>query len=401
MIKIILCMIVRNESRIIERCLRNAMPMIDAISICDTGSDDNTVELIKSFCDKNNLKGCVWSDPWKNFGHNRSRSLTYAVKTATELGWDLDKTYALLLDADMNLIIKPTFGKQKLVSDGYLIIQKNSVLTYYNTRFVKLSKPWKCIGVTHEYWGADGAINSKLEDVLIDDVNDGGCKHDKYERDIRLLTQGIEDEPNNERYYFYLAQSYMDAGKVNEGIEWYKKRVEKGGWGEEVFYSLLRIGHGYLRQNEVEKAIFYYLKAHNYRPSRSEAIYEAAHRYRMMGQYHLSYMFAKEGKKIPYPKDDLLFIRHDIYGFLLDFEISISAYYVGGEDKMKEGLEACNKLLSMPEVPENVKQLTHSNIKFYRDKMNIKKDEKVVEEKKIEVTQDVQQRRKKNKNKKR
>ena len=47
--KIILCMIVKNESKIIERCITSALPIIDAVSICDTGSTDNTVEVIEKF----------------------------------------------------------------------------------------------------------------------------------------------------------------------------------------------------------------------------------------------------------------------------------------------------------------------------------------------------------------
>ena len=57
-----------------------------------------------------------------------------------------------------------------------------------------------------------------------------GCKEDKFERDIRLLTKGIEEEPNNGRYYFYLAQSYKDTNKYELAIENYKKRIEKRIW---------------------------------------------------------------------------------------------------------------------------------------------------------------------------
>ena len=47
--KICLNMIVKNESRVIERLLRSVLPLIDTYCICDTGSTDNTVEIIKTF----------------------------------------------------------------------------------------------------------------------------------------------------------------------------------------------------------------------------------------------------------------------------------------------------------------------------------------------------------------
>ena len=48
-VTIYLNMIVKNESKIIERLLKSVLPIIDTYCICDTGSDDNTVEIINEF----------------------------------------------------------------------------------------------------------------------------------------------------------------------------------------------------------------------------------------------------------------------------------------------------------------------------------------------------------------
>ena len=45
-------MIVKNESKIITRCLDQVKEIVDCICICDTGSEDNTVEIIEDFCRK-------------------------------------------------------------------------------------------------------------------------------------------------------------------------------------------------------------------------------------------------------------------------------------------------------------------------------------------------------------
>ena len=51
MSKATLClnMIVKNESKIIARLLTSVSPIIDSYCICDTGSTDNTVEIIQNF----------------------------------------------------------------------------------------------------------------------------------------------------------------------------------------------------------------------------------------------------------------------------------------------------------------------------------------------------------------
>ena len=91
-VSLCLNMIVRNESKIITRLLKSVLPIIDTYVICDTGSTDDTVSIIKDFFDSNGIYGKVIFEPFKNFGYNR----TFALKAAKGVA-----TYALLLDADM------------------------------------------------------------------------------------------------------------------------------------------------------------------------------------------------------------------------------------------------------------------------------------------------------------
>ena len=48
--KLCLCMIVKKESRTMERCLNATKSIVDFVSICDTGSTDNTPEIIENWC---------------------------------------------------------------------------------------------------------------------------------------------------------------------------------------------------------------------------------------------------------------------------------------------------------------------------------------------------------------
>ena len=42
-------MIVKNESKIITRLFDSVLPIIDCYCICDTGSTDNTVQIITNY----------------------------------------------------------------------------------------------------------------------------------------------------------------------------------------------------------------------------------------------------------------------------------------------------------------------------------------------------------------
>jgi len=47
-----LCMIVKNEEKVLKRCLESAAALFDEIVICDTGSTDKTKTIAAGFTDK-------------------------------------------------------------------------------------------------------------------------------------------------------------------------------------------------------------------------------------------------------------------------------------------------------------------------------------------------------------
>ena len=57
--RVIVLSMIKNESRIIKRCIQSTLSIADAICICDTGSTDNTVELLTEYL-KNELSK-IWS----------------------------------------------------------------------------------------------------------------------------------------------------------------------------------------------------------------------------------------------------------------------------------------------------------------------------------------------------
>ena len=239
-VTICLNMIVKNEALIITRLLQSVLEIIDTYVICDTGSTDGTPTVIKNFFSNHGIEGEIIEEPFKHFGYNRTIALQAAKNKAT---------YALMLDADMILLVNQLFSKQSLTKDSYLITQKNGSLLYYNTRLVRLDTNITCVGPTHEYYDLPhGSSIEKLDLLSINDIGDGGCKEDKFNRDIRLLNQGIKEDPNNGRYYFYLGNSYFNTGRYQDCIESYRKRIEIGGWHEEVFYTHLNLGLACLLQ---------------------------------------------------------------------------------------------------------------------------------------------------------
>ena len=86
--KLVLILMVKNESKILQRCLEAVEGIVDAFCICDTGSTDNTCEIARSFLETH--KGCLTETVWKDFGHNRTLSFVGARDYVRDvLQWDL------------------------------------------------------------------------------------------------------------------------------------------------------------------------------------------------------------------------------------------------------------------------------------------------------------------------
>ena len=81
--KVTLVMIVKDESRVIERCLASVLPVIDSWVIVDTGSTDDTKEKIKKFFDNVGIPGELHESKWVNFGTNRTEALELAYQSAS------------------------------------------------------------------------------------------------------------------------------------------------------------------------------------------------------------------------------------------------------------------------------------------------------------------------------
>ena len=352
-------MIVKNESKIITRLLESVISIIDCYCICDTGSTDDTVQIIESYFSSKNIHGKIVHEPFKNFCHNRNFALQSCIGMSD---------YVLLMDADMILQIKKFDKNYLLLADSFAILQGNEAFYYQNTRIVRNSGLFNYNGVTHEYINIPP--NNKLGEITKDnlfilDLGDGGAKNDKFDRDIRLLTEGLKEDPDNVRYHFYLANSYYDCGRFEEAIEIYKKRIELKGWIEEVWYSHYRIGLCYQKLDKVSDAIYYWMAGYEAYPERLEGLYEIIKHYRIIGKHKLCHLFYEISKKIldkNLNRDNYLFLHKDVYANKLYYEYTIIAAYIGVNNINNEVIQVLNNSLDMGESNNLL-----CNMKFYKD----------------------------------
>jgi tetratricopeptide (TPR) repeat protein len=342
---ICLCMIVKNEAGVIDRCLRSVRGVIDSWVICDTGSTDGTQEIVRSSLA--GIPGELHERPWVDFGRNRSELMELARGRGD---------YLLLLDADMTISCdEARLGG--LSADSYMVRHADEP-EYWIKRLVRGDRRWWYVGATHEYIATDGSERTEnLAAIVVRHRGDGGSRTEKFERDLRLLTEELSREPDSARTVFYLAQTLRDLGRIEEAIELYRRRAAMGGWSEEVFYSLYQVGVLTDRTGQRDRATAALFEAWENRPQRAEPLYELAWMFRERRQFHAAHLVSERGVHTPVPAD-ALFLHRWMYEWGLLFEYSIAAYWVG---RPRRALRACDRLLAMPDLPGRYRSQTESN----------------------------------------
>ncbi len=350
-------MIVKNEMANLERCLVAVAPYIACWVIGDTGSTDGTQDFIRSFFAARDIPGELHSFPFVNFAQARNEALDRA--RASKLRFD----YLLLTDADMELTVQNPAFSQNLASAAYKVVQRSAV-TYWNNRLLRRDVPAGYKGVTHEFLDVRSGKTRNLEGISFIDHGTGSNRVDKYERDIRLLTDAIAAERDPAmvaRYTFYLANTFRDSGQKEAALEAYLKRARLGNWYQEVFMSLLNAAKlkealGYSN----DEVISTYIEATAACPTRAEALHAAARFCRDKGIYERGYEFAAKGLRIAYP-NNALFAQDWVYQYGLLDEFAINAYWTG---RYNECVDACDRLLSEGKLPTDKRDRVLKNKKF-------------------------------------
>lgn len=359
---ICLCAIVRDESKVIKRLIDSVRDYIDYYVIIDTGSKDDTIKVIKR--STKGIKGEIHKSKWRNFGENRTE-LMHKAKGKGD--------YLLLMDADMVVNFSKGFNKNNLGPHKAYYLRYTGEIAFSQLLLVSGHEDWQYIGYTHEYiFTKDLGKTPILTDITITHHADGSHRPEKIERDLRLLHKAIEENPEDSRAYFYLAQTYALAQKFEEAIKYYTERVRRGGWQEEVYYSLHQIGVLNYRLGNIDSAIAQFHESYSYRPHRYESLYMLGLIFRERKKYHLAKLYFDQIIAIDHPETDLLFVHRHHKEYLADFELAICNYYIGNLQKAKQhGL----KIRDM-DLPEEIKNQNQANLEFVERKLDRKKQGK-------------------------
>ncbi|WP_184403583.1 tetratricopeptide repeat-containing glycosyltransferase family 2 protein [Geomicrobium halophilum] len=266
MVTISLCMILKNEEDVIGRCLDSVQDLVDEINIIDTGSTDQTKEIVSHYT--NRIFDFTWIDDF-------AAARNFAFKQATQ-------DYILWLDADdilrvqdqelLDLLKRNLAPSVDAVSMHYNLTfdyQGNVSHSLRRNRLVKRSNHFQWHGAVHEYLAVGGNI---LQSEI--SVTHLGKPHEPEhsDRNLRIYEQqiakGITFTP---RDLFYYANECFDHRLYQKAIRYYNQFLDtEKGWSEDCISACGKVADAHLELQEKNKAVEFVLKSFSYDTPRAE-----------------------------------------------------------------------------------------------------------------------------------
>lgn len=324
-------MIVKNEEKVIERCIDAAADKIDGFVIFDTGSTDNTIEKINEIKERLDLNIICKQSKWVNFGVNRTEVFDFAENIK-------ECKYMLVLDADD--VLEGTFDIRHEIDVGTMLVNTDGI-EHVHRRLFNTKFNWKYVGAVHEYpVTCDEHAGTEKEEMItsawINHMNDGGSHADgmkKSEEYMKLLESSDQNDP---RTIFYLAQTLRGMGRLSEAKERYKQRIAMGGYRQEMVMSALCIARIQHMIGQNESALMWYMKAYEMDTERSEALMGIIRIAKQLNMFNLGLWAGERAiilrKTKGKSQSKLFYEGNDINEHVL-MDIGLCAYYANPQNK--------------------------------------------------------------------
>ena len=341
-----LCMIVKNSGNVLKECLRENKKWIDYWTILDTGSTDNTKEIIMD--ELKDIPGKLYDGEFIDFSQARNKALSLISKKCKYIIM-LDDSYILHGADKLKKLLKKEKTSCFLIKIGKYI---DNFLRddYYSKRITKSSDNLKYKYRVHE----DIMVNENKikfimdKDIFIDDITFG--EHTKrslnrYKKDIENLLLDHEDEPNEQRIIYYIGKTYHVIEEYDNALKYFTKLKDLKNIREDflfsAYYEIACIQ--YLKDDNIEdfrERLLYLYKYYNYRV---ESAYKLAILYRDEGNIDKALELLEKIINIQKPIMIGTLLENDIYDYYIPYMYADLNLSTGN---LQKGVPLLQKLLT-------------------------------------------------------
>lgn len=249
--KISVYAIAKNEEKFVERWV-DSMSEADEIYVADTGSDDQTVKLLK---EKGVTVNSITVTPWR-FDKARNMSLDFVSKdTDICVCTDLDEIFTpgWRNELEKNWTNDTTNAKYNYIW-SFNENGKPKTSFYIEKIHSRFNFEWQ--HPVHEVLKYTGENEQKfitLDNVVLKHYPDEEKSRGQY---LPLLELSVKEAPNDDRNMHYLGREYMFYGEYDKAIKTLKKHLllPTAKWKDERCASMRYIAKCYIGKKEYDKA---------------------------------------------------------------------------------------------------------------------------------------------------
>jgi predicted O-methyltransferase YrrM len=299
-----LCIMVKNGGDQFESMLQENFHLIDRWTILDTGSTDNTIDIINKVL-VGKKKGDLFQGPFINFRDSRNRCFELAGN-ACKFILTLDDTY--VISGDLRGFLNEVRGDQ--LSTSFTLFIHSEDTEYGSNRIIKSDSGLRYIHKIHEVITDKNNINvvipntrAKIIDRRFDYMENRTMS--RKQLDLQLLYEEVEDDPTNPRSYYYLAQTYNLLEQYDKTYYYFLKRAEftNSGFIQERIDALFEAARtaNFKLNKPWPECLALYEKCYKVDESRPDAIYFIGIHYYLENDFETAYKYFKLGFEIGFP----------------------------------------------------------------------------------------------------
>ena len=333
-----LCMIVKNEEEVLERCLDSAKALFDEIIVVDTGSSDATKQIAGNYT--THVHDFAWIDHFA-----AARNFAFSKGTCDYLMWlDADD---IILPEDAEAFLKckaewdPAVDTAMLKYNIAFDEQGKPTFSYYRERILRNEPRAKWEGAVHEVIAPFG----KILHLPIAVTHRRKHKTDP-KRNLHLFERLIaRGETLGPREQFYYARELYYNARYKEAVEVFERFLsERRGWVENNIEACRVLSQCLQAIGRTDDALQALMRSFQYDAPRAELCCEIGYIHFVRQEYESAIHWYQAALLCRRKETSGAFTLEDCYGYLPHLQLCVCYDRLGQREQAMAHNEKAGQL---------------------------------------------------------